>query len=181
MVAEAPAPAAAPAGDMIERLTEAGLDSLYGPVQYLLEDSERGTYPNLSPAGKRRFLRQVFRRRNPAAADTAIAEFLRLVAYVNSTFRESGVGSVSGWATDRGRIYLRNGRPDEVLRRPSAAPRPYEVWKYTRGRVRYYLFWDRTGLGNYELVGTNDVREPNTPWEVRLGRHNSQDVMEFIR
>jgi hypothetical protein len=78
-------------------------------------------------------------------------------------------------------VYLRNGRPDEVLRRPAASPRPYEVWKYTRGRVRYYIFYDRTGMSNYELIGSNDVREPSTNWEIRLGRENALDVMGFIR
>lgn len=181
----APAGTAVAAADRFEAMSEAALDSLYGPLEYLLEDRERGAYAALSPAGKRRFVQEVWRRRDPSpgtADNPALTEFVRTVAYVNAAFRESGRGAIEGWSTDRGRVYLRNGRPDEVLRRPSATPRPYEVWKFTRGRMRYYVFFDRSGLGNYSLIGSNDVREPSQmDWERYLGPEGSQDVLQFIR
>lgn len=180
----AAAPAAAPV-DVFEGMSEAALDSLYGPLQYLLDESERGVFNNLSREGKRRFVREVFARRNPtpgAPDNPAVAEFLSTVAYVNQAFRGSGAGNEVGWATDRGRIYLRNGRPDETLRRPVALPRPYEVWKFTRGRMRWYVFWDQSGLSNYRLIGSNDPREPTMmDWEQRLGPEGTLDVREFIR
>ena len=175
--------AAAPE-DEFEAMSEAALDSLYGPTEYLLEDAERGVFMSLSLAGKRRFMREAWRRRDPTPGmpdNAALTEFLRTVAYVNAAFRESGSAAMAGWRTDRGRVYLRNGRPDDLLRRPSASPRPYEVWKYMRGRMRYYIFYDRSGLSNYELIGSNDVREPSTNWETRLGRQNALDVTDFIR
>jgi GWxTD domain-containing protein len=171
--------------DPVEALSEASLDSLYGPLEYLLEDSERSLYQTLSSAGRRRFVQEVWRRRDPTPGtpdNAALAEFIRTVAYVNEAFRERGRGSVQGWATDRGRVYLRNGRPDEVLRRPTATPRPYEAWKYTRGRMRYYVFFDHSGFGTYVLIGSNDVREPSQmDWEGYLGREGALDVRQFIR
>lgn len=178
-------PVATAPTDPFEAMSESELDSLYGPTEYLLEDRERGTYSTLSLAGKRRFMQAVWRRRDPTP-DTpdnpALGVFLRTLAYVNTAFREAGAGGVAGWLTDRGRVYLRNGAPEERLSRPSASPRPYEVWKFTRGRQRYYVFFDRSGLGTYELIGSNDVRESaQAGWENYLGPDGSRDVLEFIR
>ena len=175
----------APPGDVFDAMSEARLDSLYGPLEYVLEDSERRVFHALSGAGKRRFFREVWRRRDPTPAtpdNPALDDFLRVVDYTNQAFRESGQGVQQGWATDRGRIYLRNGRPDEVLRRPAASPRPYEVWKFTRGRQRYYVFWDQSGFGFYRLLASNDTRESTLfNWESYLGTEGTQDVMQFIR
>jgi len=78
-------------------------------------------------------------------------------------------------------VYLRNGRWDEILQRPSASPRPYEVWKYTRERNRYYVFYDQSGFGHYGLLATNDRREQGRPnWLNTLGRENADDVIRFL-
>jgi GWxTD domain-containing protein len=141
-------------------------------------------YRNLSVEGKRRFLREFWQRRDPTPAtpdNPARDEFYRAVVYANEAFRESGRGEIPGWNTDRGRVYLRNGRPDETLRRPAASPRPVEAWKYTRDRMRYYVFQDETGLGNYRLLGTNDRREINTTaWERLIGGDAYREVYQFL-
>jgi GWxTD domain-containing protein len=187
-VAARPAPTAerpAAPSDPFETMSEQGLDSLYGPTEYLLESRERGTYNALSLAGKRRFMQDLWRRRDPTPQtpdNPALTDFLRTLAFVNASFREAGAAGRPGWLTDRGRVYLRNGAPQETLRRPSATPRPYEVWKFSRGRPLWYVFYDRSGLGNYELIGSNDVRESSqSGWEAYLGPEGAQDVREFIR
>jgi GWxTD domain-containing protein len=176
----------APGGsDPFEGASEERLDSLYAPLAYLLDQrTEAGVYDRLSVEGKRRFLREFWRRRDPTPEDAdnpAMVDFYRQVAYTNQAFRQSRAGSLLGWRSDRGRIYLRYGRPDEVLRRPVASPRPYEVWKYTRDRPFWYVFFDRNALGDYVLIGTNDRREPGMQnWETYLGSENVQDVQQFL-
>lgn len=171
--------------DRFEGATEARLDSLYAPLEYILDQrTEVGVYGRLTLDGKRRFLRAFWQRRDPTPGDAdnaAMRDFYAAVSYANSTFRQARAGGVSGWRTDRGRIYLRHGRPDEALRRPVASPKPYEVWKYTRGRPYYYVFYDRNGLGDYVLIGTNDRREPGLQdWERYLGREGAEDVRQFL-
>ena len=177
------APPAA-AADLFEAADESRLDSLFGPLVHLSEAAELGPYGTLTVEGKRRFLREFWRRRDPTPNDAAnhlMAEFYRGVAYVNEAFREGGAAQVPGWRTDRGRVYLRNGRWDEILQRPSASPRPYEVWKYTRERNRYYVFYDQSGFGHYGLLATNDRREQGRPnWLNTLGRENADDVVRFL-
>ena len=70
-----------------------------------------------------------------------------------------------GWRSDRGRIYVQYGQPDEIQRRPYELYAPpidpmesivvfydsYEIWMYYKMNRRY-IFADRTGLGEYELL-----------------------------
>ncbi len=169
--------------DMFTDAGEARLDSLFAPLVYLQRDgNETAPYSRLTVEGKRRFLRQFWQERDPTPGtpdNPRRDEFYRAVAYVGETYGEHGRGDVPGWNTDRGRIYLKNGRPDEVLRRPTAS-QPYEAWKYTRGQLRYYVFIDRTGLGNFDLAGTNDRTEIQRPWNSGLDREAVQDLSRFL-
>ena len=186
LVAVAASPGATDA-DPFDGIQEAQLDSLYAPLSYILDSrTEAGVYDHLSVDGKRRFLREFWRRRDPtpgSADNRAMTDFYRSVTYANDAFRQGRgrAGTMLGWRTDRGRIYLRYGRPDEVLRRPVATPGPYEVWKYTRDRPYWYVFFDRNGMGDYGLIATNDRREPGMPnWQATLGGEAADDVQRFL-
>jgi GWxTD domain-containing protein len=186
MTAPRPVAAAAPAAaDPFDGLSEATLDSMYAPLMYLARDEERGVYERLTEDGKRRFIREFWRRRDPSPGtpdNPAMVEFYRAVTYANQTYREGGAAQIPGWRTDRGRIYLRHGRPDEMLSRPSANPRPFVVWVYTRERFRWYLFRDDSGFGHYRLVATNDRFEPGLTefWERLLDREAAEEVARFL-
>ena len=174
-----------PAGaDSLSELPEAQLDSMYAPLLYLMDPDERGVYPGLTPDGKRAFLRRFWRKRDPTPG-TARNEFeelfYRTVGQANTRFREGGAAAVPGWRTDRGRIYIRYGEPDEVLERPQAgSTRPYQVWKYTKVRSRRFVFLDAALLGHYELIWTDERHEPSRPdWQELLGPEALQDVLRF--
>ncbi len=64
-----------------------------------------------------------------------------------------------------------------------AQPKPYEVWVYTRDRNRFYVFLDRTGLGHYELIGTNDITERSSDpnWVYLLGPDGAREVTDFLQ
>ncbi len=178
-------PSTAPAvADIFENATEAGLDSMYSPLVYLLTSNETGVYDQLSVDGKRRFLREFWAKRDPthgSGANQAMQRFYGAVQFANDAFREGGAAQIPGWRTDRGRIFLKNGRWDEILQRPMATPQPYEVWKFTRGRQRYYVFMDQSGLGHYQLIGSNDRQEPGLPnWQQMLGTESYTDVARFL-
>ncbi len=178
------APSAPNPADPFANANEAQLDSMYAPLVYLLAPREQGIYNTLAVSGKRRFLAQFWAARDSSrgtGGHPAMERFYAAVRYANQAFREGGAGQVPGWRTDRGRIFLRNGRWDDILRRPAASPLPYEVWKYTRGRPRWYLFLDRSGLGDYKLMATNDRREVGMPnWGSMFGTDDSLDVVRFI-
>ncbi|HXF95794.1 MAG TPA: GWxTD domain-containing protein [Gemmatimonadales bacterium] len=176
--------AAARPADVFENMAEAQLDTVYLPLVYLMTSDEQGIYPTLSVEGKRHWLRQFWAKRDPTPGtprNEAQEEFYTRIAEANRRFREGGAGQIPGWRTDRGRIFIKYGPPDEVLSRPVAgATNPYEVWKYSRERPRKYVFLDQTRFGNYALIWTDDRREPSRPnWQELLGGEALQEVLRF--
>lgn len=183
-LAEAGAPAGPDATDVFEQANEAQLDTLYAPLGYLPGSGELRVYQGLTLDGKRRFLRDFWRRRDPSPgtpANEAQAAFYQRIAEANRRFREGGAAEVPGWRTDRGRIFVRYGEPDDVLRRPQTGPDlPWEVWKYSKDRALKFVFLDRTRLGNYALIYTNDRTEPSLPdWSALLSRDAIAEIANF--
>jgi len=170
--------------DPFAGMSEAALDTLYMPLVYLMTSDEQGVYPSLTLDGKRNFLRQFWARRDPTPGTPRNEEqerFYALIAEANREFGEPGAAAIPGWRTDRGRIFVRYGRPDERFLRPlEGRTNPYEVWKYTQTRPLKYVFMDLTNFGNYALIYTNDRREPSRPnWEQLLGPEAAMDVLRF--
>jgi GWxTD domain-containing protein len=76
-------------------------------------------------------------------------EFFRRLRFANENF---GVLR-EGWRTDRGRIYIQHGDPDQVTRGVHPASRQaMEVWHYDHLGARF-VFVDRNGFGDYVLAG----------------------------
>ena len=179
----AAAPAARPA-DRFASLAESQLDSLYAPLLYLMSEDEQGIYSSLTVDGKRSFLRRFWAKRDPTPGTPRNQEEERFyggITEANRRFHEGGAAEIPGWRTDRGRIFIRYGSPDEVLSRPQAgSTAPYEVWKYTRTRARKFVFYDVTRFGNYALIWTDERREPSRPnWRELLGPQAVEDVQRF--
>ena len=95
-------------------------------------------------------------------------------------YREGGASAIPGWRTDRGRIFIKYGAPDEILeRKVQTGLMPYEIWKYTRQRNLKYVFMDLTRFGNYQLIYTDDRRERSRPdWQELLGVDGLRDLQE---
>jgi len=77
-------------------------------------------------------------------------EFYRRVLVANRNFSNL---YKTGWKTDRGRIYIMFGEPDQVDDYPVVAnSRPYQEWHYYKGsRYRKFIFVDVNEDGDYEL------------------------------
>jgi GWxTD domain-containing protein len=123
-------------------LSEAELDEAYGPLVYLMTASEQGVYSSLSLEGKRAWLRQFWARRDPTAGTGRNEErdrFYASIAEANRRYREGGASAIPGWNTDRGRIFIKYGVPDEVfqrrMRRAPAGPEAHRTrsLRYIRG------------------------------------------------
>ncbi len=185
LAAAGSAEAAPAAGDVFAAYTEDQLDSLEAPLVYVARNpGDLGMYRNLTVDGKRRFLNQFWSTPRMRIANTVERpDFYRLVALANRYVHESGTAQIAGWNTDRGRVFIRNGMWDERLQRPASSPMPYDTWKYTSGRFRYYIFGDRTGLGNFALLATNDLHEQGLyqrSWPSMLGSDATRDISQFL-
>jgi GWxTD domain-containing protein len=170
-----------------DAMTEEEVAAAKEPLSLIAESGEMGKWSkDLSLRAKRRFLIDFWKRRDPTP-NTPVNEtrqlFYDAVAYADKTFGERGAAAVPGWKTDRGRIYVKNGSPDETLDRVQAGRSvPYQVWRYRRGRDRYYIFADRSnGIGIYQLVHSNDVRETGVPnWREVVREEAVADIGRFL-
>ena len=168
------------------QVDESRLDALEEPLAFIAPESELRAYTKeLSAAAKRRFLTDFWKKRDPSPG-TAVNElrqsFYERVDYANRAYRERGRGQQPGWKSDRGRIYARYGAPQDSLARQQegVAPR-YTVWRYTSGKGRYFIFTDRTGIGNWVLLTTNDINERTLPnWQEIVGFAAVQDMGRFL-
>jgi GWxTD domain-containing protein len=92
---------------------------LNGPVGYLITPSERAAFKKLSTDDEReQFIENFWERRNPNPGDPeneAKEEFYRRVAYANEHY----ASGIPGWRTDRGRVYITYGPPNEISSHPS--------------------------------------------------------------
>ena len=113
-------------------------------VAYIISDEERKAFMLLSNDEERdNFIEAFWQRRDPTP-DTAENEFkeehYRRIAYANEHFP----AGIPGWKTDRGRIYIVFGPPDEIESHPSGGTYqrpmeegggststfPFEQWRY---------------------------------------------------
>jgi GWxTD domain-containing protein len=178
------AQASGAAADLFSQLTEAEADTLYAPLFYLAPLTELRVYGGLTLEGKRRFLREFWRQRDPTPGtpeNELQVGFYQRLAEANRRFREGGAAEIPGWRTDRGKILILRGEPDEIMRRPSnARSNPWEAWKYTRPRPLKYVFYDETRLGNYQMIYTDDRRERSMPnWEQLVGPEAVEEIARF--
>ncbi|MFA7288911.1 MAG: GWxTD domain-containing protein [Melioribacteraceae bacterium] len=63
----------------------------------------------------------------------------------------SPLGKISGAETDRGKIFVRFGKPDSIERVYNGQNSVLEIWKYIT-LEKEYVFKDDSGLGNYYLI-----------------------------
>jgi len=113
-------------------------------VPYIISDEERRAFLNLSNDEEREsFIESFWLRRNPnpdSPENEFREEHYRRIAYANEHF----AAGKPGWKTDRGRIYIMWGKPDEIDSHPSGgmyerpmdegggetSTFPFETWRY---------------------------------------------------
>ena len=146
---------AAGTADVFAFMTAGEVDDEIRKVAYISSEAERRQAESLSdPAAKRNFLKEFWAGRDPSgttAGNEAREEYLRRLVRANDRYRGR---NREGWLTDRGRISILYGLPDDVGRHPNESEtHPYEVWQYhaIQGGVEF-VFVDRLGFGEYRLV-----------------------------
>lgn len=89
--------------------------------------------------------------RDPApttATNEAMQDYFRRLQIANRTWSSA---LRRGFLSDRGRVYVTLGAPDDIQENPMPADgRPFEVWTYYRNNFQI-VFVDRIGFNNYQL------------------------------
>src|SRR5271157_1826599 len=139
-------------------------------VTYIITDEERKAFKDLQTDEERQsFVEQFWLRRDPTP-DTEENEFkeehYRRIAYANDHY----ASGIPGWKSDRGRIYIMYGPPDEIESHPSGgtyerpmaegggetSTYPFEDWRYRYiegiGNNVMIEFVDTTMSGEYRMT-----------------------------
>jgi GWxTD domain-containing protein len=139
-------------------------------VGYIILDEERDAFRKLSTNEEReQFIEQFWLMRDPTPdtlENETRDEHYRRIAYANERF----ASGIPGWKTDRGRIYIIWGPPDEIQSQPSGGSYnrpweegggftstfPFETWRYRYlegiGSDIILEFVDPSGSGEYRLT-----------------------------
>jgi len=139
-------------------------------VAYIITDEERSAFRQLSNEEERdQFIEAFWQRRDPTP-DTEENEFkeehYRRMAYANDHF----AAGIPGWKSDRGRMYIMYGAPDEIESHPSGgtyerpidegggstSTYPFEDWRWRYiegiGQEVIVEFVDTCMCGDYHMT-----------------------------
>ena len=158
-------------------LKKAYKDWLDKDVTYIITDEERKAFKKLATDDEReRFIEEFWRRRDPDP-DTDENEFkeeyYERIAYANEHF----ASGIPGWKSDRGRIWIMYGKPDERETHPmggsydrpsyegggNTTTYPFEIWFYRYiagvGSGVEIEFVDPSGSGEYRIARNPDEKD----------------------
>jgi GWxTD domain-containing protein len=143
-------------------------------VAYIASDQERASFNNLRTIQEaEKFIEQFWLRRAPTAGAVGKVrlEHYRRIAYSNERF---ATGNTPGWKTDRGRIYIIYGPPDEIedhpagglYRRPDGGETttyPFQQWRYRHidgvGNNIIMEFVDKSQSKDYRMTKDPHAKE----------------------
>ncbi|MCD6376875.1 MAG: GWxTD domain-containing protein [Caldisericaceae bacterium] len=131
--------------------TQEDIDLALQQMSYILNADTLKKYLKAPLKEKQAFFERFWKERDPdpsTAKNELKDEYFRRVNYANTYFSTM---TQDGWATDRGRILIKFGFPDDIERHPFEIDSPpYEIWQYYNLR-KTFLFVDYTGFGDYRL------------------------------
>ena len=139
-------------------------------VRYIITGGERKAFLQMATDEEREnFIESFWLRRDPtpdSMENEYKEEHYRRIAYANDRY----ASGIPGWKTDRGRIYIAHGPPDEIESHPSGghyqrpyeegggftSTYPFEIWRYRWiegiGTDVLLEFVDPTMTGEYRLT-----------------------------
>jgi GWxTD domain-containing protein len=152
-------------------------DWLNEDVAYIITEEERKAFKKLQTDEEREQYIEAFWRRRDPDPDTDEneykEEYFERIAYSNEHF----ASGIPGWKTDRGRIYIMFGKPDEKESHPSGGSYQREIYEGGGGTSTYpfekwfyrYIegvgsgveieFVDPTGSGEYRIARSPDEKD----------------------
>jgi GWxTD domain-containing protein len=165
----APSPQQTPARPAVQAVTEQ--QKWLDDVSIIITDEERRAFQRLTKDSERQgFITNFWLARDPTPGTPANEfrdEYNRRFAYANEHFTTQA--GIPGSKTDRGKMYILNGPPDEILSHPSGGTYyrptdqgggvtntyPFEQWRYRnlngKGANVVYEFVDKQVNGEYTL------------------------------
>jgi GWxTD domain-containing protein len=148
-----------------QALTEKEAEIEGALIEYVGTPKEYNLYENLDIGGKAQYIINFWSEKDPTPG-TPENEFLKKIQerfhYSNENFKW---GSTPGWKSDRGRVIIKYGMPDDTDQRSTeGGTKNYEVWTYNQDKTFIFVFIDLRSNGNYTLVHSTkegEISDPN--------------------
>jgi GWxTD domain-containing protein len=133
------------------RFDEGRYEELVDKLIYITSTEEREQMKSVPPQAREITWDSFWRLKDPTPQteyNEELEEYFAKIEYCEHNF---GFGD-RGYLSDRARIYMRFGPPDEIEEHPFEPDRnPYIVWTYNLAGMQF-VFEERLGFGEYELV-----------------------------
>ena len=127
----------------------------------------RDTEPEARPAAWTVFVKATDSDPVTPVNEDLVDYFSRLLI-VTTRFREEGT---PGWLTDRGKVLLGLGEPDQIYDQGLAGVGNRgrsQVWEYRRLNTQF-VFYDQTGFDRWRLTNSGEM-EFQAQWQRRVNR-----------
>jgi GWxTD domain-containing protein len=127
----------------------------------------RDTTPEARPAAWAAFVKATDLNPQTPVNEELLAYFDRLLV-ATTRFKEEGAPA---WTTDRGKVYLGLGEPDQIYDQGLAGVGDRgrsQVWEYRRYSTQF-VFYDQTGFGRWRLTNAGEM-EFQSQWQRRVNR-----------
>lgn len=162
-------------------------------VPYIITGAEKDMFINLPTELERgKFIENFWKKRDPnpeTAKNEFKLEYYKRIALANKFYGASGI---EGWRTERGKIYILLGPPNDIQRdfRTSSTSSltfhgPKEIWSYwnlPNPNLPYnmeFVFVDRFGTGNYVLERSLSLGQDNIAFDMNSLSYHF-DYMEYM-
>lgn len=152
------------------------VDFEYEISTYIRDSKDNSTWKSLSNLDdKRKFMFNFWKQKDPninTPRNEFKIEYVNRIQQANNTIKEP---FKDGWKTDRGRIYVLFGKPDDIESHPyEADTKSYEIWKYDKvegGATVVFVETQSSGSGIFQQVHSTirgEVRNDNWERELRF-------------
>jgi GWxTD domain-containing protein len=167
----------------LEKRLFVNIENEFMLVKYFLSSSQTNIWKTLSEKGKKNFLNRFWSANDPdlSTEENEFFETIKTrVEYCNSNYSHFK----DGWETDRGRIHIKHGAPDDILKLETGlytkySQKDYVIWKYRTKTNLTYIFIDLMTNGNYKLIYVENDEDESTSsnWQDYLGKDFDEGLL----
>lgn len=131
---------------------------------YIMTPEQFNSYNTLEQKQKYRFLENFWKSKGQNGENENNEYLMKTIARYKYAERNFSWGNIEGWNSDRGRIVIVYGIPDELDKNVfEQETLPYEIWKYHQDREFEFVFCDLRSDGRYTLIHSTKEGEIYNP------------------
>jgi GWxTD domain-containing protein len=147
----------------------APLEEMLSYLRYFADASRLQVLRDAAPDTRASAWMTFWRETDPDPQTTeheALRDYFRRLLNANERFREE---SSSGWLTERGKVFITLGEPDQILEQGDVGIGTrgrVQIWQYLQHRAQF-VFVDQSGFGRWRMTPTSEAEFESIAARVR--------------